>query len=193
MLVGFLNADPTTKTVIFSQWTSFLNLLEPMLKREGIAFVRFDGKMSRKKRDAAVESFQRGQSHVFLASLKSACFGLNLTAANKVIMLDAWWFVTFPLTIRNPSVEDQATDRVYRLGQTRNVQVIRFVIKDSIEERVIASQEKKRELAASAFGNKKDRKKVKEARLADLKVFVTGFNQSRIFTTTPKSKLEDRR
>jgi hypothetical protein len=58
---------------------------------------------------------------------------------------------------------------VYRLGQTRNVQVIRFVIKDSIEERVIESQEKKRELAASAFGNKKDRKKVKEARLADLK------------------------
>lgn len=123
---------------------------------------------------------------MFLASLKSACFGLNLTAANKVVLLDAWW---------NPTVEDQAVDRVYRLGQKRDVQVIRLVINGSIEERVIESQEKKRGLAASAFGesSKGKTKKMKESRLADLKVYPNLYFIVRICTTMLDETLLDQR
>lgn len=178
ILVGLLHKDPTTRIIVFSQWTRFLvrcafralsmltwkDLIEPMLTENGIIFSRFDGSLSKNKRDAAVDSFQNGESHVFLASLKSACFGLNLTAANRVVMMDSWW---------NPSVEDQAVDRVYRLGQKRDVEIIRLSIKGSIEERVIAGQQAKREMAAKAFGESRGLgKKLKENRLEDLKELV---------------------
>lgn len=147
-----------------------LDLVGQILRENTISFVRFDGSISRKKRDRAVESFQDSSidsPRVFLASLKSACFGINLTAANKVILLDSWW---------NGSVEDQAVDRIFRLGQTREVSIVRFMIRGSVEvlshhsskERVAEIQAQKRRLAAEAFGEKK-MLAGRESRLCDLK------------------------
>merc|ERR1740123_2876320 len=113
--------------------------------------------MSRATRDAAMESFRQSDDiPVFLMSLKAGNLGGNMTTANHVYMMDPWW---------NPATEDQAVDRVYRLGQKRVVTINHFVIKDSVEEKILQIQERKRKLIASALGNqskqerKADRKK----------------------------------
>jgi SWI/SNF-related matrix-associated actin-dependent regulator of chromatin subfamily A3 len=129
---------PGTKTVIFSQWTSFLNVFEPHLTKAGITFSRIDGGMKPQKRDEAIRRF--GDDHectVLLASLAIANVGLNLVMANQVIVAAPWWA---------PAIEQQACDRVYRLGQTRPVTVWKIVVANSIEERVIGIQEKKKQL-----------------------------------------------
>ncbi|CAG8662573.1 41579_t:CDS:10, partial [Gigaspora margarita] len=135
--------DPTSKSVVFSQWTSFLNLVEPALHHANIKFVRLDGKMPRPKREDAMRMFQNDpEIKVFLISLKCGSLGLNLTAADQCFIMDPWW---------NP---DQAVDRIYRLGQTRPVSIFRFVIENTIEDRVIELQEKKRSMVSQAFGEK---------------------------------------
>ncbi|KAL1918032.1 uncharacterized protein VTP21DRAFT_3298 [Calcarisporiella thermophila] len=137
--------DTTTKSVVFSQWTSFLDLVEPHLEEAGLQYVRLDGKMPSVKREAAIDAFQTDPNvTVFLMSLKCGSLGLNLTAANQVFLLDPWW---------NPAVEDQATDRIYRLGQTRPVRIFRLVIENTVEDRVIERQNIKRKLAAQALGD----------------------------------------
>ncbi|KAJ3278488.1 hypothetical protein HK104_002295 [Borealophlyctis nickersoniae] len=162
-----LKRDPTTKAVIFSQWSKMLNVIEPFLQSSQINCVRFDGSMTRKRRDANIETFQTDPAcNVFLASLKCAGFGLNLTSGNQVYLVDPWW---------NPTVEDQAVDRVYRLGQTRPVSVFRLVIRNTIEERVMKLQEKKRKLAREAFGEKTPTgDKVRERRMEDLRSLLGG-------------------
>ncbi|CAJ0840720.1 443_t:CDS:10, partial [Entrophospora sp. SA101] len=143
--------DPSTKSVVFSQWTSFLDLIEKALNLYGFKFVRLDGKMQRHKRDEVIRLFQTdGSIQIFLASLKCCSLGLNLTAANQCFIMDPWW---------NPSI-----DRVYRLGQTRPVSIFRFVIQDTIEERVMKLQERKRKLVSNAFGEKirEDASRVRE-------------------------------
>ncbi|CAG8588404.1 11258_t:CDS:10, partial [Gigaspora rosea] len=138
--------DPTSKSVVFSQWTSFLNLVEPALHHANIKFVRLDGKMPRPKREDAMRMFQNDpEIKVFLISLKCGSLGLNLTAADQCFIMDPWW---------NPSIEDQAVDRIYRLGQTRPVSIFRFVIENTIEDRVIELQEKKRSMVSQAFGER---------------------------------------
>ncbi|KAF0472323.1 SNF2 family helicase [Gigaspora margarita] len=159
--------DPTSKSVVFSQWTSFLNLVEPALHHANIKFVRLDGKMPRPKREDAMRMFQNDpEIKVFLISLKCGSLGLNLTAADQCFIMDPWW---------NPSIEDQAVDRIYRLGQTRPVSIFRFVIENTIEDRVIELQEKKRSMVSQAFGEKirKDASKRLEARLEDLRALLT--------------------
>lgn len=150
-----------TKTVVFSQWTSFLNLIEPQLEERGINFVRIDGSMQSIKRDNSINAFTNDPScTVLLASLNVCSVGLNLVAANQVILSDSWWA---------PAIEDQAVDRVYRLGQKRETTVWRLVMEDSVEERVIEVQERKRELMLAAFRETGKKKAEDRAtRVADL-------------------------
>lgn len=129
------------KCIVFSQWTSLLDLVEPELQERSIGFVRLDG--STQDRASVVEKFQReGGPPVFLSSLKAGGTGLNLTAADHVFLLDPWW---------NPAAEDQAADRAHRIGQTRPVTVYRLIAKDTIEEGILSLQESKRALAQVAL------------------------------------------
>jgi superfamily II DNA or RNA helicase len=128
------------KALVFSQWTSLLDLVEPHLRALGLTFTRLDGSTS--DRGAVVKSFQEDERvSVMLLSLKAGGTGLNLTAADHVFLLDPWW---------NPAAEDQAADRAHRIGQERPVFVHRLVAENTVEERILALQEKKRALSAVA-------------------------------------------
>ncbi|MGM0576152.1 MAG: DEAD/DEAH box helicase [Myxococcota bacterium] len=130
------------KALVFSQWTSYLDLVEPHLRAAGLDFVRLDG--STRDRQAVVDAFQSDDGPpVMLISLKAGGTGLNLTAADHVFLLDPWW---------NPAVEDQAADRAHRIGQDKPVLVHRLVAEDTVEERILALQESKRALADAAMG-----------------------------------------
>jgi SNF2 family DNA or RNA helicase len=130
------------KAIVFSQWTSLLDLTEPAIERARIGFSRLDG--STRDRAAVVREFQDASGPpVMLVSLKAGGTGLNLTAADHVFLLDPWW---------NPAVEDQAADRAHRIGQTRPVMVYRLVAKDTVEERILELQERKRAIADAALG-----------------------------------------
>jgi len=130
------------KALVFSQWTSLLNLVQPHLQAANIDFTRLDG--STVDRGAVVGGFQDPAGPpVMLLSLKAGGTGLNLTAADHVFLLDPWW---------NPAVEEQAADRTHRIGQDKPVMVYRLVAKDTVEERILTLQEKKRALADAALG-----------------------------------------
>lgn len=127
---------PGTKSVVFSQFTSFLSLIEPMLNRASIPFVRLDGSMAMKARTAVLAEFAASKrGTVLLLSLKAGGVGLNLTMAKRVYMMDPWWSF---------AVEAQAIDRVHRMGQTDEVRVCRFIVKESVEERMLKIQERKK-------------------------------------------------
>lgn len=154
---------PSTKTVVFSQWTSFLDLVEPHLEQRGIKYVRIDGKMQSVKRDNSINVFSNEPAcTVLLASLSVCSVGLNLVAANQAILADSWWA---------PAIEDQALDRVYRLGQKRETTMWRLVMEDSIEERVLDVQERKRKLMLAAF--RETAKKKAEGRATRMADFET--------------------
>jgi DNA repair protein RAD5 len=124
------------KSVVFSQFTSFLDLIEPALTRDHIPFVRFDGKMSQKQREAVLHEFKESSKpYVLLLSLRAGGVGLNLTCAQRVFMMDPWWSF---------AVEAQAIDRVHRMGQEHEVKVVRFVVQGSIEEKMLKIQERKK-------------------------------------------------
>ena len=130
------------KALVFSQWTSLLDLAEPHLQSAGIGFVRLDG--STVDRAGVVSAFQSDDGPpVLIASLKAGGTGLNLTAADHVFVLDPWW---------NPAAEDQAADRAHRIGQDRPVSIYRLVATDTVEERLLALQARKRALADAALG-----------------------------------------
>ncbi|GMR21719.1 MAG: hypothetical protein BMS9Abin37_0034 [Acidobacteriota bacterium] len=125
------------KALVFSQWTSMLDLLEPHMAAHGLNYVRLDG--STRDRAAVVERFQTDDDvSVFLISLKAGGTGLNLTAADHVFLFDPWW---------NPAVEEQAFDRAHRIGQDKPVFVHRLVAANTVEERILALQEEKRALS----------------------------------------------
>jgi SNF2 family DNA or RNA helicase len=130
------------KALVFSQWTSMLDLIEPALREAGIGFIRLDGGTT--NRGAVAASFQDPKGPpVMLISLKAGATGLNLTAADHVFLVDPWW---------NPSVEAQAADRAHRIGQQRPVMVYRLVSQGTVEEKILTLQEKKRALFESALG-----------------------------------------
>lgn len=132
------------KAIVFSQWTAMLDLLEPCLKSAGIHFRRLDGTMSLPARERALAEFEeKPDVTVILMSLKAAGLGVNLTCANHVILSDVWW---------NPTVEEQAIDRAHRIGQMREVKVVRFTVKGTVEDRILALQDRKRAMVAAAFG-----------------------------------------
>lgn len=126
------------KVLLFSTFTKVFDLLEEELRLNGISYLKITGSTSKEKRKEYVERFQNGEADVFLISLKAGGTGLNLTKAEAVIHFDPWW---------NVSAQNQATDRAYRIGQHNNVQVHRLIMKDSIEEKILKLQEKKKELA----------------------------------------------
>jgi non-specific serine/threonine protein kinase len=124
--------------LVFSQFTSFLDLLEPDLRKHGISFLRLDGSTQVGKRKKLVETFQGGEGPaVFLLSLKAGGQGLNLTRASYVFHLDPWW---------NPAVENQASDRAHRIGQKNKVTITRILMRHTIEEKMMALKKKKLEL-----------------------------------------------
>jgi SNF2 family DNA or RNA helicase len=125
------------RALVFSQWTSFLDLVSPALTDMGIEHLRLDG--STRDRQGLVDAFQDPKGPpVMLLSLMAGGTGLNLTAADHVYFLDPWW---------NPAVEAQAADRAHRIGQERPVIVHRLVARDTVDERILALQERKRALA----------------------------------------------
>ena len=126
------------KVLVFSQFVDHLAILKRRLEELGVSYNYLDGSTPRKKRAHIVNSFQSGESDVFLISLKAGGTGLNLTAANFVIHMDPWW---------NPAVEDQASDRAHRIGQTQPVTIYRIIAKNSIEEKILALHKTKRNLA----------------------------------------------
>ncbi|KAF5179961.1 DNA repair helicase rad5,16 protein [Thalictrum thalictroides] len=146
------------KSIIFSQWTSFFDLLEIPLRREGIEFLRFDGKLSQRNREYVLKEFSESQEKmVLLMSLKAGGVGLNLTAASNVFLMDPWW---------NPAVEEQAIMRIHRIGQKRTVSVRRFIVKDTVEERMQQVQARKERMIAGALTDGE----VRRARIEELKM-----------------------
>ncbi|KAF8514339.1 SNF2 family N-terminal domain-containing protein [Hysterangium stoloniferum] len=139
--------DPCFRAVVFSQFTSFLDLIEVVLRRDNFAFYRFDGEMSVKNKAAAVEEFIKPSrsGKVFIVSLKAGGVGLNLTAADHVYMMDCWW---------NAAIENQAIDRVHRIGQERTVYVKQFIISHTIEDRILQIQKRKTAIIKGALGGK---------------------------------------
>lgn len=166
ILTATRTKDPTLKTVVFSQWTSYLNIIEPHLRAAGFTFTRIDGTMNVRRRDDALSALETDSAcTIMLASLSVASVGLNLVAASQVVLTDSWWA---------PAIEDQAVDRVHRLGQKRETTVFRLVMEGSIEERVLLVQEKKRGLVATAFQEKGEGRggRAREARLVDLQMLL---------------------
>ncbi len=128
------------KALVFSQFIGHLKIIREHLDAQNISYQYMDGSTSAKERKIRVEDFQAGKGDLFLISLKAGGLGLNLTAADYVIHMDPWW---------NPAIEDQASDRAHRIGQTRPVTIYRLVCKNSIEEKIVKLHQEKRDLAGS--------------------------------------------
>ncbi|KAK4532867.1 hypothetical protein CCYA_CCYA14G3724 [Cyanidiococcus yangmingshanensis] len=184
--------DQYGKCVVFSQWTGMLDMIEVALRRWNAEHActlfrpgRLDGTMSQRRRAAVLEAFAAGttttttstssadeEMNVLLASLRAGGVGLNLTAASAVFLVDPWW---------NPYVEDQAIDRIHRMGQTRPVQIRRYIVRNSVEERMLLLQEKKRSMVEDALGNTTSENQ--SSRLADIMLlFSLSSNASRMNT-----------
>jgi SNF2 family DNA or RNA helicase len=140
-LVGTVLAEETS-VLVFTQYVAMARLLEDHLTRGGVPHQFLHGGTPVRQRDAMVTAFQEGQMPVFLLSLKAGGTGLNLTRADHVVHVDRWW---------NPAVEDQATDRAHRIGQTRPVQVHRMITQGTVEEKVAELLRRKRSLADSVL------------------------------------------
>jgi SNF2 family DNA or RNA helicase len=147
------------RILLFSQFTSMLTLIEAELKKRRLSWVKLTGQSQ--KRDALIEQFTSGQVPLFLISLKAGGVGLNLPQADTVIHYDPWW---------NPAVEAQATDRAHRIGQTQSVFVYKMVAQGTIEERILALQERKAGLSESMYSGSVGRKEplFSEGDLAEL-------------------------
>lgn len=143
----------TFSSVVFSSWTTHLDLIEIALKNHGHTYVRLDGRMSRDARDKSMEALRNDDNvRVMLVSIGAGGLGLNLTTANKVFMMEPQF---------NPAAEAQAVDRVHRLGQDREVTIKRFIMNNSFEEKMLELQQKKKALANLTMS--RDRKTKGEA------------------------------
>ncbi|KAJ3270083.1 hypothetical protein HDV01_000577 [Terramyces sp. JEL0728] len=140
--------DATAKSLVFSQFVSFLDLVHWRLSRGGFNVVKLDGRMGPNERAAVINSFTTDPTiTVFLISLKAGGIALNLTEASRVFVMDPWW---------NPAVEDQAMDRIHRLGQHRPIKITRMIVENSIESRILELQHKKKALFDSTVGKDMD-------------------------------------
>ena len=146
-LLRLLYAESAShKFIVFSQFTSMLDLIEPFLARDSLSFTRYDGSMRNDHREASLERLRNDSNvRILLCSLKCGSLGLNLTAASRVVILEPFW---------NPFVEEQAIDRVHRLNQMRDVVVYKLTVADTVEARILELQEKKRALAEAAIEGK---------------------------------------
>ena len=127
------------KLLVFSQFTGMLSLIKDELTQKKIVFSYLDGSTPATKRQEAVDKFQQDESiKVFLISLKAGGVGLNLTAADYVYIVDPWW---------NPAVEQQAIDRTHRIGQTKKIFAYKMICKDTVEEKIVQLQQRKKQIA----------------------------------------------
>lgn len=158
------------KTIIFSQWTALLDLIECQIKYNlRFRYCRYTGDMSRNQRDEAVQDFtENPRNKIMLVSLKAGNAGLNLTVASRVIICDPFW---------NPYIEMQAVDRAHRIGQQREVKVHRILVKETVEDRILNLQEEKRNLVEAALdeGSSKNLGRLSERELA----YLFGVNPAR--------------
>ncbi|WAR53303.1 hypothetical protein PtB15_2B734 [Puccinia triticina] len=144
--------DPKTpkKTIVFSQFTSFLNLIEPFIKKASYGYTRYDGAKSADEKTRALDKIKSDpKCTVLLISLKCGSVGLNLTCCSRVILMDPWW---------NPSIETQAFDRSHRFGQRDDVKCYKITIADTIEDRILELQEQKQSAANQALGTEAAKK-----------------------------------
>jgi SNF2 family DNA or RNA helicase len=140
------------KTIVFSQWTLLLDLIEVAMKHEKVLGkpVRYDGSLSGVHRANAADTFRNDKDvKVMLVSLRAGNAGLNLTAASRVIIMDPFW---------NPYIEMQAVDRAHRIGQKKEVKVFRILTEDTIEDRIEALKEKKKEMVEAALDEAEGKK-----------------------------------
>lgn len=150
-----------SKSIIFSQWTAFLDLLEIPLSRNNISFLRLDGTLNQQQRERVIKKFsEENDILVLLMSLKAGGVGINLTAASNAFVLDPWW---------NPAVEEQAVMRIHRIGQTKAVNIKRFIVKGTVEERMEAVQARKQRMISGALTDQE----VRSARIEELKMLFT--------------------
>jgi len=149
------------KVLVFSQFTSMLSILEEEIKKRKYTYTKLTG--ATRKREEAIERFTKGDANIFLISLKAGGVGLNLVAADTVIHYDPWW---------NPAVENQATDRAYRIGQDKPVFVYKLIVENSIEEQILKLQGKKKSLQDGIYkeGENKEEKFNGEELVALLKI-----------------------
>lgn len=133
--------------IIFSQFTSYLDKIQIKMKELNVGISRIDGSHSLKSRQENVQKFQSGDNPIFLISLRAGGFGLNLTKASYLFLMDPWW---------NPAVENQAIDRAHRIGQNKHLTVYRPIIKNSVEEKVLALQHEKKKLFDDLVNNDSD-------------------------------------
>ncbi|THH09193.1 hypothetical protein EW145_g2187 [Phellinidium pouzarii] len=158
--------DGIVKTVVFSQWTTMLDKIEDALEAAGIRYDRLDGTMKRDERTRAMDALKNDPGcEVLLVSLKAGGVGLNLTSAQRVYLMDPYW---------NPAVENQAVDRIHRLGQTRPVTTVKLIIENTIEARLLEVQRKKTELANLTLGQHLSKAEVFQRRMEDLNQLLGG-------------------
>jgi SNF2 family DNA or RNA helicase len=142
-LKEILKEKPNDKIIIFTQWTQFMDLLEIPMKGE-FPYIRIDGKMSGKDRDVELKKFKsQDEIKIALLSLLACGVGLNLNEANHVLFCDPWW---------NPMIELQAIDRTHRIGQEKDVQIYKFLVKNSVEKKIQILQNRKKLIADVALG-----------------------------------------
>lgn len=139
-LLQIRQADSDARVLVFSQFTSFLSMAGTRLTSMGFDYLYLDGSTPIRQRAQLVQKFQEGQCPLFLISLQAGGLGLNLTAANHVILMDPWW---------NPAIEQQAIDRAYRIGQQRDVTVHHLIAANTIEEKIVRLQQTKRDMATA--------------------------------------------
>lgn len=146
------------KSIVFSQWTAFLDLLQIPLSRHGFSFTRLDGTLTLQQREKVINEFSNDKSIlVLLMSLKAGGVGINLTAASNAFVMDPWW---------NPAVEEQAVMRIHRIGQTKSVSIKRFIVKGTVEERMESVQARKQRMISGALTDDEFR----TSRLEELKM-----------------------
>ena len=138
------------KVLVFSQFTSMLSIIEERIKIRKIKYTKLTG--STKKREEAIEQFTTGKADIFLISLKAGGVGLNLVEADTVIHYDPWW---------NPAVENQATDRAYRIGQTKAVFVYKLIVENTIEAKILEMQKKKQAIQDGIYDEDKQQEDIK--------------------------------
>ncbi|GAA5967015.1 hypothetical protein JCM21900_002355 [Sporobolomyces salmonicolor] len=156
----FMKTVKPKKTIIFSQFTSMFDILEPFLKQGGFKYVRFDGKLNPKQRDAALNQIRNDpRTTIILVSIKCGAVGLNLTVCSRVILLDLWW---------NPAIEQQAFDRAHRFGQTDDVKIYKLTIDGTVEDRILTLQTQKAELAKAALEGSGDFSKANKLSMKDM-------------------------
>lgn len=158
-ILDTLCANPENKILIFSQFVSFLNYVKKELDKRKWKYLYMDGSTSMKKRKENINAFQQGETQLFISSIQTGGVGINLTAANYVILLDPWW---------NPAIENQAMDRAHRMGQNRCVTVIRLISEHTIEEKILRLHETKQDLSDSMLSGTSETYKLTYNDILDL-------------------------